>query len=133
MTIIHKSPIEICNPWVPTNVKNEERNALLCQLAFASMNLENSDSSMQRNATPKTKVTRNQKIDCFFCSFWTARVAKAHVKLLVSNRSVSANADGNSKSSRPEGPPKVLLRKTIKVAQSTVKITRSVIKYTQNP
>src|SRR5579871_3120111 len=58
---------------------------------------------------------------------------KPQVKLLVSSISVSASTNGSLNISSPEGPPKVLPRRTAKVANRLANNTQSVIRYTQKP
>ena len=59
---IQIKPIETCVPCVPTNVKNEDKAALTCQLLPSAYKFTNSCTSMMTNDNPKIKVTINQKI-----------------------------------------------------------------------
>lgn len=104
---IHNNPAVICSPCVPTSVKKDERNALLCQLLPSSISLLNSVSSNTRKTNPSRNVTPNHDSTCLLLLFRTASIASPQVKLLVSSISVSARANGRSKSSRPPGPPNV--------------------------
>ena len=107
ITSIHNSPQVMCKPCVPTNVKNEDKKALFCQLFPARTKSVNSVSSNVKKEIPRIKVMIKKVIVSAFLCVCAAIIARPHVKLLVSRMSVSDNAKGKLNRSRAEGPPKV--------------------------